>query len=516
MRCKCSFLLVLLFFLIRSLQAQPQINYVSNAEQTLVENYENSEQKNLSSFKQFLLSTNFSKSDTFFENHLSALKDKIRDKDSHKKKTETIFKYLHENVLLQYNLNALVPDLTENQIYNCVTATSIFVSIVEEFGIPYNIYETPAHVYASINHRNEEIVVELTNPKKGFDFKSDKESLIQTLIDSKLISRDELAEKGAEQLYRENIAKTKSITKKQLLAIQYHNEALIKASNNQYAEAYNQMNKAVKLYPNQTFSEAYKYIVTVSQLDFTLDVSEKHTLLNSLSLSTKNDSMLTYTLVNHLGELVEDLLKLEENFESVTELLAQVESNILQDSFIDKKLRDYYVYMYTVFAQNASLKGETLIAKSNIEKALILSPDNSTLNTYYVSVTSNYATKLSQSGFFDAAQSIIETLASKYPEGYPIIDESRVQIILNALMPIPITYENEERLRQELNLAYSIQPENIYLKSFSATIFHELAMQQVRRSNYQKAKDLILDGLKFNSTDPTLLSDLKLIEDILK
>jgi hypothetical protein len=107
-------------------------------------------------------------------------------------------------------------------------------------------------------------------------------------------------------------------------------------------------------------------------------------------------------------------------------------------------------------------------------------------------------------------------LASKYPEGYPIIDESRVQIILNALMPIPITYENEERLRQELNLAYSIQPENIYLKSFSATIFHELAMQQVRRSNYQKAKDLILDGLKFNSTDPTLLSDLKLIEDILK
>ncbi|HCT52816.1 MAG TPA: hypothetical protein DF712_10180, partial [Balneola sp.] len=239
MRCKCSFLLVLLFFLIRSLQAQPQINYVSNAEQTLVENYENSEQKNLSSFKQFLLSTNFSKSDTFFENHLSELKDKIRDKDSHKKKTETIFKYLHENVLLQYNLNALVPDLTENQIYNCVTATSIFVSIVEEFGIPYNIYETPAHVYASINHRNEEIVVELTNPKKGFDFKSDKESLIQTLIDSKLISRDELAEKGAEQLYRESIAKTKSITKKQLLAIQYHNEALIKASNYQYTDAYN-------------------------------------------------------------------------------------------------------------------------------------------------------------------------------------------------------------------------------------------------------------------------------------
>lgn len=388
--------------------------------------------------------------------------------------------------------------------------------MAEEFGIPFQIYETPAHVYASIRHRNEEVIVELTAPKEGFDFGSNMESLLQTLVDSKLISRDELAEKGAEQLYQEYVAKTIPISKKQLLAIQYHNDALMKASEENYEEAYDQMNKAIKLYPNDTFSEAFKYIITISQLNFTLEADKKYLLISKLLESTKNDSTLTYSLVNHLGELIEDLLKFEENFDLVNELLQNVETNVISDTFIRSKLNEYYVYMYTVFAQNSSLKGETLEAKRNIEKALTLSPDNSRLTTYYISVTSNHATKLSQIGLFETARSTIDELATNYPAGYPIIKEARVQIILDALVSIPMVIENESKLVPELELAYSIQPDNIYLKSFSATVFHELAMQQVRRSNYQKAKNLILDGLKYNSSDPTLLSDLKLINEILE
>ncbi|MBO6621708.1 MAG: hypothetical protein JJ892_00195 [Balneola sp.] len=496
--------------------AQPQIEYISENEQVFVNNYENSNLKSLPSFKQFLITTNTTSGSSFYENHLAALRSKIRDRDSNKKKAEVIFKYLHDEVFRQYELNALVEELSENRIYNCVTATSFFVSMAEEFGIPFQIYETPAHVYASILHRDEEIIVELTAPKDGFDFSSNMESLLQTLVDSKLISRDELAEKGAEQLYQEYVAKTIPVSKKQLLAIQYHNDALIKAQNKEFEAAYNQISKAVNLYPNQTFSEAFKYIVAISQSDFTLDASKKYSLISKLTLSSKNDSTLTYSLVNHLGELIEDLLKFEENFDLVNELLIRVQEHVLHDSFIDEKLNEYYIYMYTVFAQNASLKGETLEAKRNIEKALALSPENSRLTTYYISVTSNHATKLSQIGLFETARSIVDELAANYPSGYPIIKEARVQIILDALVSIPLVIENETKLLPELELAYSIQPENIYLKSFSATVFHELAMQQVRRSNYQKAKNLILDGLKYNSSDPTLLSDLDLINEILK
>ncbi|MEP5047312.1 MAG: hypothetical protein ABJ006_03105 [Balneola sp.] len=509
-------LLVLLFFSTTDVSAQGQINFISDSEKSFVTDFENSSLRGLPSFKQFLATSETNSGESFYSNHLATLRSKIRERDSDKKKAETIFKYLHDEVFLQYELNAVVADLSERWTYNCVTATSFFVSMAEEFGIPFQIYETPAHVYASIRHRNEEIILELTAPKDGFDFSSNMESLLQTLVDSKLISRDELAEKGAEQLYQEYVAKTIPISKKQLLAIQYHNDALIKASGENYAEAYDQMNKAIKLYPNDTFSEAFKYIVTISQLNFTLEADKKFLLISKLLESTKNDSTLTYSLVNHLGELIEDLLKFEENFDLVNELLQNVENNVLTDAFITSKLNEYYIYMYTVFAQNSSLKGETLEAKRNIEKALALSPENSRLTTYYISVTSNHATKLSQIGLFETARSTIDELAANYPAGYPIIKEARVQIILDALVSIPMVIENESKLVPELELAYSIQPDNIYLKSFSATVFHELAMQQVRRSNYQKAKNLILDGLKYNSSDPTLLSDLKLINEILE
>ena len=515
---KASFLVTIIFLLnFYSVSAQDNIQFISEAEKSLVTNWESSStSKSLPSFKQFLITSENSSNQDFYESHLADLKSKIRDRDSNYKKAEIIFKYLHEKVFLRYSLNATVADLQLSNIYNCVTATSFFVSMAEEFNIPFTIYETPAHVYASITHRNKEIIVELTAPKDGFDFGSNMEELLQTLVDSKLISRDELAEKGPEQLYREYIARTISISKRQLLGIQYYNEALIKAEVNEYEDAYDQMNKALILYPNEVFSEAFKYLVTISQLDFTLDTSKKYSLLTKLFLSSRNDSVLTYTLVNHLGELIEDMLKLEENFELTAELLSDVKANIIHDSFIDERLNNYYVYMYTVFAQNASLKGETLDAKENIEKALKIDPNNSRLITYYVSLTSSYATKLSQQGSFKTARSIIDELDAIYPDGYPIVKEARVQIILDALVPIQIVIENESMLIPELELAKSIQPDNIYLKSFSATIFHELAMQQIRRGNYQKAKILILSGLDYAPINATLRSDLDLINEMLK
>jgi len=512
------FLFSIFFFLNSNLaHAQNSISYISEQEKNLISSWEASTFKNHPSYLQFSYVTDEpSVVEEFYLKHKSELSKKIRDRDSNKKKAETIFKYLHENVFIQYELNSRVKDLANSNKYNCVTATSFFVSMAEEFGIPFQVYETPAHVYASISHRNEEVIIELTAPKDGFDFGSNMESLLQTLVDSKLISRDELAEKGPEQLYQDYIARTIPISKKQLLAVQYHNEALIEAENDSYVAAYNQMNKAIFLYPNETFSEAYKYIITISQLDFTIDESMKYTLLNSALNSTKSDSTLSYTFVNYLGELIEDLLKFEENFNEVEQLLEDTEVNIFSDPFLEQKMREFRVYTFISFAQNASLKGETIKAKSQIEKALELSPENSRLITYYISVTSSHALKLSQSGLFQTARSIIDNLDQNYPEGYPIIKETKVQIILDALVPIPFVIENQDRLLPELELARSIQPENIYLKSFSVNVYHELAMQQVRRSNYEQAKKLILDGLSYNNQDPTLKSDLELINEILK
>ncbi len=510
-----SIVLILLFFLqFEFVKAQSAINYISTDEQAFVNN--KTDNTNLTSFQQLALTDNSPGFDSFYSKHLSELQSKIRNRDSDKRKAEKIFKYLHEEVFLRYELESLVPDLVNANTYNCVTATSLFVSYAEEFEIPFKIYETPAHVYASVLDGDKEIIVELTDADNGFDFDTGIESVLQTLVNSKLISRDELNEKGADQLYAEYVAETIPISKKQLLAIQYHNEALIKNNVKDFESAYNQMNKAVLLYPNDTFSNAYKYIATISQSDFTLQPEQKSELLRSMLNVTKNDSLLTYTMVNYLGEVVEDLLKSEEKQLAVEDLLVEVEGNIFVNEFIKEKLSEYKIYMYTVFAQTASLKGETISARENISKALQLDPENSRLKTYYVSVSSNYALRLSQTGLFETARETIDELEKKYPEGYPVIRQTKVQIILDSLVPLPKSIENKETLTSQLETARQLQPENIYLKSFAAEVFHELAMAQIRRSNYEDAKKMILQGLTFDSGNSLLRSDLSLINDILK
>lgn len=117
-------LLVLLFFCTTAVSAQGQINFISDSERSFVTDFENSSLKDLPSFKQFLATSEISSGESFYSTHLATLRSKIRDRDSDKKKAETIFKYLHDEVFLQYELNALVSDLSERWTYNCVTATS--------------------------------------------------------------------------------------------------------------------------------------------------------------------------------------------------------------------------------------------------------------------------------------------------------------------------------------------------------------------------------------------------------
>ena len=450
----------------------------------------------------------------FVSTHKNELEKKIKSRFSDRRKAEIIFKYLHEEVFLRYKLDSRVDELITSNIYNCVTATAFYVSMAETFEIPFQIYETPAHVYASVKDGNDEVIVELTAPQNGFDFDTDIESVLQTLLDSKLISQQELEEKGAEQLFAEYVKETILIDEKELLAIQYYNEGVMYSNGKKYQESYNKFRKALILYNNPQFSEAYRYTVAVSQMDFTLPLQTKTMLLNTLLESTKSDSVLTYTLIPYLGELIEDLMKSEDTFEDAQLLIDSTRDQIFTDNLTLSKIDEYQIYIYTVFAQNASLKGDSNLAKETLEKALLIDPDNEQLTTYYVSVSTNHALKLAQFGLLESARELIDKLASDYTEEFPVVQDAQVRIILSSLIETSIIEENASKFLSDIELAYNIQPDNIYLKSFAANVFHELAMQQIRRANYKKAKDYILKGLDYNPDNSILRSDLDLINQM--
>ncbi len=452
----------------------------------------------------------------FYTQHKEQIGKKIKSRNSHIKNAKIIFEHLHSEVFGTYNLHSTVASLINNKQYNCVTATSFFVSMAEEFDIPFKIYESPMHVYASVIDGDDEAIIELTLPKTGFDFKANIESIIQTLVNSKLISRDELEQKGENELFREYVEDTFPISQKELLAIQFYNDGLILQSQLRYEESFLKFKTALELYQNPQFSKAYEAGFRNSQNDFSLSDSDKVQLMRLYLESTRTDPILSKNLVYHVAALTDKLLKNEDNFDDAEKLIHLADNEIYTSDLNSERITELKSFFYTSKAENAALKGETRLALEYLHQAMEFAPLNTRLRNYSVSLTSNYALQLAHLGQLKKSRNIIDSLHVQYPIDYPVVADARVQIIIAGLVPLHKTEVNADEFSNDLALAKSIHPENIYLKSFSSIVFHELAMQQIRKANYPKAKGYILEGLSFNSSDATLRSDLELINSMLE
>lgn len=454
--------------------------------------------------------------DLFFQEHLETIQKKIRSRDSDLKKANTIFRYLHDEVFQQYDLYSRQEDLFTTHKYNCVTATSLYVSLGRAIGLNMEVIESPSHVYATLKSDGKSYNIELTAPQNGFNYKDNADEVIRRLVDSKLIPPSELNTKTVAQLYQEHVRGSAPISDKDLLGIHYHNLALLDLVENKVEQAFNSFHKAITLYPHAPIIEAYIEQLNLSFDHRSLSIQEKIDLHNQILSVTNIDTSIANTAVFHLSETIEDGLRADTIFSEALSLIKEAEEHYKSTNRVQEAIQSLYIYVYTTKAQDAALRGNLFTAKENLELALALSPNNQRLETYYISVVSNHALKLAQFGLLESARREIDSLTQQYPTGYPVIDDARVKVILAGLVRVESIEANEEKLRSDLTLARSIQPENIYLKSFATEVYHDLAMQQIRLSDYQKARTLVLEGLTFDAESDVLKADLRLLESIIE
>ncbi|HEY5825733.1 MAG TPA: hypothetical protein VIT44_15270, partial [Cyclobacteriaceae bacterium] len=117
---------------------------------------------------------------------------KAKDKKPDKK-VKFVYDNVHQRFLSKYESIILFPDLFVNGEYNCVSATALYCMAFDYFKIPYTIKEEPTHVYPVAFPKNQQVIVETTNPQVGsyaFDHQF-KQSYLERLRDQKLISVSE-------------------------------------------------------------------------------------------------------------------------------------------------------------------------------------------------------------------------------------------------------------------------------------------------------------------------------------
>ena len=168
---------------------------------------------------------------------LAQIAEKLKNKSGGNpvKSAKAVYKYLHKDQILHYQELAQFKDvLNMGASYNCVTSTALFTTLCRELEIPVQLYVTPNHVFCTVNANGKEVRIEMTDPRKGFGFKTGIKESLDYLKRYKLVTDQEFKQKGERIIYREFVDLAKPIPDAYLLAISYYNQAAAHANNKRH------------------------------------------------------------------------------------------------------------------------------------------------------------------------------------------------------------------------------------------------------------------------------------------
>jgi hypothetical protein len=170
-----------------------------------------------------------------------------------KKKVKTIYNDIHANYLKKYEESQYFPDLFNEGLYNCVTASAYYALLFQNLDIPYTIKESYDHVYILTYPDSYSIRVETTDPQKGYLVYDDrfKSQFVEFLKESKLISEIEYKQKTSDELFNEYFYKEEDINLLELAGLQYYNKAIDYLTSQKYEEAFAMTEKSAYLHPSE-------------------------------------------------------------------------------------------------------------------------------------------------------------------------------------------------------------------------------------------------------------------------
>lgn len=190
-----------------------------------------------------------------FERRIESFKAQKRPKKD-AKYVQKIYDFVHEEFLRKYEPIAYFDQIYSNGIYNCVTACALYALVFESLDLPYEIKETPTHVYIVAFPDTDQIRIETTDPIGGYKAFSPgfKQSFVNQLVSLKLIDRAELTA-GVNVVFEKYYFTQKEVTLKQLVGIQYYNHGLVNLEEEAFEKAFHDFRKAYAIYPDENIKE---------------------------------------------------------------------------------------------------------------------------------------------------------------------------------------------------------------------------------------------------------------------
>ncbi|WP_258099173.1 tetratricopeptide repeat protein [Marinoscillum pacificum] len=307
------------------------------------------------------------------------LKSQSRPK-SKSRNAYKVYEFVHDHFLNAYQPFSYFDEIFENGTYNCVSSVGLYGLLFEELEVPYEIKETPTHVYLVVHPEKEKILIETTDSESGFRRFSHtfKKSFIKDLIEVEAISLTDLQD-GVSAIFDKYYFTDKQLGVKELAGMQYYNRSVTFLMEYDYRAAFKDLKKAYFLHP----SEKIKTILLETALMCTNDCDysepEDVALLTILS-NSETKAFDKQDLIAEFMHLLEVQLA-ELNHTDKVASYFQMLSSELKDSASVSQISFYYHFERGRLLYNAGKYEEAL---PFVQAALSLHPNQIETQTLVV------------------------------------------------------------------------------------------------------------------------------------
>ncbi len=440
-----------------------------------------------------------------------SLKNKNFQSRSNEKKIKLVFDETHKKFLRKYQNVVNFNKIFETGEYNCVSASALYAMILEGLYIPYQIKETPTHVYLIAYPQTNGIVLESTSPTDGYFVQNEKtmQNAVNYLIELKYVTKEEVDNKGIKKVYNNFFHSQENIDIHQLAGIQYYNEALTDFSNKEYIDAYNAIIKAEILYTSKR-TEFIKHALLGNILNKATFSELKdiiyYTEFANLEKSEKSNIISLYEEM-----IINNHLYVESDVSFTVSAFDYISKNIKDNNLLKTISENHYnglsKFYYHKSERDSTLKYATLAYE---------------LNDKNITTQSLIGTSILQSLSKNIGSEKITTKIDEYQEQYPFLEENKDFqgfrfLNITILACYQFVADDLTNGLKNLRLLNQLEEKNININENQyGLVYAEAGALYYRLRQYKKAKEILEEGLQKMPDHPELKVRLDIVLEELR
>jgi tetratricopeptide (TPR) repeat protein len=439
----------------------------------------------------------FDKADKYLSAYNNFLKDLCSVsfmKYNPRKQIRILYRTVNNTFLHKYEFNTTFDKIFHNGNYNCVTASALYGIVLDHLNIPFHIMETPIHVYIVAYNKRQHIKIESTGPYSGYFVynQSMKRAFIEFFKSSKLIDEIEFSGSSVDELFDKYYFDGNIISLKELIGIQYMNNAAFNILEEEFMESHRNLEKAYLFYPSEdTRKLLYTYLVNIiSKLDY-----EKLEDLDYLIKLTRyaSSEFIKATVNSEFLKITEICLVNKDDPDYYDEVYKYLSEKINNDEY----LKDIaFTYNYEIGRYLVS-NGDYIEGHNHFIKALELKPEDINIQLAFIQ---SLKVTLEQCGVYEAVEKI-----EWYSVNFRELSENLRFVefrIKNYLIAAAHGFKTNnikrgEEFIEKFESLYEGNPDVIPEEHLIGEAYSAASIYYFKKGLYNKAREYLIKGLKF-------------------